>query len=318
MKKSVDTIDSIAEQAIEWMVYLRSGEATAEDESAFLTWRAQRPEHEQACTRIESTLGKMPSHLSAVSSQSVRSVLLAPSRRREFLRTALSVAVVGTMGGWLVNRTYPVGDMLADVTTRTSQRRTLQLSDGSSLTLNARSAANINIDMQSGSRKIRLVSGEMILNVAPSQQPFLVQIGRAIIEVKDGRFSLREVSDGFRVVALNGGVRATARGDTKLLSVGQGATFGPEGFRVFPVSIGAESSWLRGVLEVNDQPLSVVIDALRNYRTGIVRLDPAAASLRVSGLFPLDDTDFAIEALAQTMPIVVRRTTGYWVNISGA
>jgi len=59
-----------------------------------------------------------------------------------------------------------------------------------------------------------------------------------------------------------------------------------------------------------------VVSALRPYRKGVIRLEPVIAQLRVSGAFPLDDTDHALTALAASLPIAVTRVTPYWVTIS--
>jgi transmembrane sensor len=58
-----------------------------------------------------------------------------------------------------------------------------------------------------------------------------------------------------------------------------------------------------------------VVDALRPYRRGIIRITPAAARLRVLGAFPLDDTSRALESLRQTLPIDVSSLGGWFVSI---
>lgn len=58
--------DPIAEQAIEWMVLLRSGEATQTDYDEYRRWRYENPLHERACQRIEQTLGKFQPLLAAL------------------------------------------------------------------------------------------------------------------------------------------------------------------------------------------------------------------------------------------------------------
>jgi transmembrane sensor len=60
------------------------------------------------------------------------------------------------------------------------------------------------------------------------------------------------------------------------------------------------------------------VAALQPYRTGVLRIDPKAAQIRVSGVFSLDDTDGTLRALAQTQPVRVLERTSYWVTISAA
>ena len=73
-----------------------------------------------------------------------------------------------------------------------------------------------------------------------------------------------------------------------------------------------------GLLEVRNQALAEGLDALRAYRSGVLRVDPAVAGLRVSGLFRLDDSDQALDALARTLPIRVARRTDLWVSVGPA
>ena len=61
--------------------------------------------------------------------------------------------------------------------------------------------------------------------------------------------------------------------------------------------------------------LADLLAALRVYRPGLLLWDDAIAGLRVSGVFPLDDTDRVLQALAQALPIQIRYVTRYGVWI---
>jgi transmembrane sensor len=67
------------------------------------------------------------------------------------------------------------------------------------------------------------------------------------------------------------------------------------------------ADWLSGRLNVLDEPLEQVIEALRPYSRGFVRISPEVRYLRVQGVFPLDDPDRTFAALAETLPIRVDR-----------
>jgi transmembrane sensor len=71
------TQDPVASQAIEWMVLLRSGIATAHEQSEFEGWRRADPRHEAACQRIERVLGGMGAGLVNTAS---RKALLQPAK----------------------------------------------------------------------------------------------------------------------------------------------------------------------------------------------------------------------------------------------
>ncbi len=58
---------------------------------------------------------------------------------------------------------------------------------------------------------------------------------------------------------------------------------------------------------------------LGRYRKGFVRCDPAIADLRISGAFPISDTERTLKMLVQTYPVVVTgHLNGYWVMLSAA
>jgi transmembrane sensor len=65
-------------------------------------------------------------------------------------------------------------------------------------------------------------------------------------------------------------------------------------------------------------PLGEWVAELGRYRRGVLRCDPAVAGLRVSGAFPLDDTDRALQLLADTFPVRHVWRTRYWVSVEAA
>lgn len=306
--------DPVATQAINWIVLLHSGEMTESEHAAFLEWRAEDSKHDEACRRIEQTLGHLP-QLGA--SPTLRKVLHRPSNRRQFLQGALSIAAVATAGGWLYDRHAPLTGLLADLHTGTAQRSKTTLSDGSIITLNARSS--VDIDFAASHRHIEVIKGQIHLIAAPSDAPFEITTRDGLISLQGGIFTVGLRKEGTRVAALTGSALLRNQlGKTSPLMASQSLLMSERAYAVQSVATRAENAWLDGFIELDDQPLSDLVTALQDYRPGVLRVSPEAARLRVSGIFPLDDTDFTLEALAQTLPVIVSRTTGYWVSISKA
>ena len=77
-----------------------------------------------------------------------------------------------------------------------------------------------------------------------------------------------------------------------------------------------EGVWEDGLLEVHDQPLGEIIEALRPYRRGVLRISNDAAALRVSGVFPLDNSDQALRSLQEVLPIKVEQHFNWWTQLS--
>ena len=72
------------------------------------------------------------------------------------------------------------------------------------------------------------------------------------------------------------------------------------------------------MLSFSDKPLGDVIATLSRYRHGILRCDPAVAGLRLTGTFPLGNTDAVLNAIAKTLPVKIQFVTRYWVTLSPA
>jgi transmembrane sensor len=68
-------------------------------------------------------------------------------------------------------------------------------------------------------------------------------------------------------------------------------------------------AWKDGMLVVNGESRSNVVAELARYRPGLLQVAPEAATLRVTDTLPLDDGEWALAALAASLPIrVVRRS----------
>lgn len=311
--------DPVAAEAIAWAVRLRSGDATEAERTAFSAWRRADPRHEAAAARLEQALevfGTLPA--APASRQGVRRTLLALPERRRLLRNALGLAILGAGSGLLLHRHTPIHALLADLSTGTGERRQVPLPDGSRLWLNARSAVDLAFDHEA--RRLHLRSGELIVEVASDPaRPFLVHSAEGAVRALGTRFLVRQEAGGTLVAVLHSAVRIEpvegGEGAADTLAEGRSARFDRR--RIHPETLPprATSAWEDGFIEVHDRPLEEVVAALRPYRTGLLRISPQAARLRVTGSFPLDESERTLAALAETLPIAIRRRTDYWVAI---
>lgn len=312
--------DPIAEEAIEWMVLLRSGEATQTDYDEYRRWRYENPLHERACQRIERTLGKFQPLLAALPHEPIRQALLAPSGRRKVLQYGLGMVAVASLSSLMFNQHYPLSPLLSDVKTATAQRQQVPLSDGSMLMLNARTAVDINVRPETPVRQVALHNGGIFANIQPdTQRPFVIATGMGDIVALQANVNVRYESGGIHVGVLDNIAKITNHaGQSLRLHAGQGVWFDRSTLYHVAVTPESETDWLHGRLEVRDRSLASVISTLRDYTPGIIRLDPAIADLRVSGNFPLDNLNYTLDSLAQTMPIAIVHTTDYWIHIRAA
>ena len=303
-----------AEQAIEWMVLFRSGEATPEDYQRFSAWSAADPSNAQIWERMQGVLQRSFAPVREVNQRTpgrtgaVERIVLRPAAspaRRKLLRGALVFAAAGIATGMLVNRTLPLAALRADLHTGTGQRKSFTLPDGSTLVLNARSAADI--DFTDDLRRVRLHQGELIATVtADASRPFLIETAHGTAQALGTKFLVRRESEQTLALVLEHSIRISNGTHEQVLQRGEAAYFNADAITRVAGDASAKAAWADGMLVANDETLAQVIDSLRAYRKGFIRISPAAARLRVLGAFPLDDTDNVLRSLEQTMPVSVR------------
>ena len=310
--------DELIDSATRWYVLLRSGQATAGDWQRYGQWRAADPRHDALCRQLESRLGmfQVP-QAQGVSGKVLQQALEASSSRRHVLQVALAGAGVAVGAALLAKPLgVPLTELTADIRTGTGERRAVTLDDGSELLLNAQSAADIQFDPQR--RLVRLREGELLAKVASDRiRPFLIQTDQTRLRAYGNRFLVRERAGLGQVVALNGAVEIDGQNGERLqLAAGHEVHYDRAGFGPVQASSSGATAWVDGFLQVRDRPLAEVIDALRPYHNGVLRLDPAVAGLRVSGLYRLDNPQQILDTLARTLPIHITRRTGLWVTVN--
>ncbi|WP_324745689.1 FecR family protein [Pseudomonas veronii] len=300
--------DPVAEEAIGWLVQIQSGDFSPAQQQALDEWRGTSAHHRQVYAQLIAGLDQLKASpwRGRSSAQLLRS-LEQPNSRRAFLRTSLCAVGVAAGVGW-VSRFEDAGQTYA---TGTAERRTWQLADGSTLKLNARS--EVISTLAGDTHSLELRTGEMLVNLL---RPLQVKTRAGHISATTGRLMLSEQGSAMRLVTLDAdAVLHFDGGAQQRVGMHQSTLFDHQ--RILtqePMAI-TETAWLDGWLVVRNQTLATVVEAIRPYRKGIVRLDAAVAQLRVSGRFPLDDARQTLEALEQSLPIRVTQWGGVLVLI---
>ena len=306
--------------AARWHAHFCSGEADEADRRAWGQWLEADPAHRRAWQRLEALqqqLQRLPGEVSAGALRSAAARKTVDRTRRGVLK-GVAFTAVGGSALWLSHRQTPWPQRLAEYRTQVGERREWQLADGSRLLLNTNSAVDVDFDARQ--RLVRLHAGEVMVQTAKDPQdvarPFLVRTGQGAIRALGTRFLVRQQPDDTLVTVLQDRVeiRPERLAESRQLAAGgqlrfTAGHFGPEA----RVVADADADWTRGMLVVADWPLERFVVELARYRPGRLSCDPAVAGLRISGAFPVNDTDHALKALAKALPVrLVARQGGLW------
>ena len=313
---------AIAMQAAEWLATLMSGEATPSEKQAWASWRASHPDHERAWTHIESASGKLQELDAQASRKALAQRTAVPVSRRKSLQLLAWISAIG-ITGWLGARSeYAPGmvrSALADLSTGVGESRELTLPDGSRVHLNSASA--VNIRFTGTQRLLQLVQGEVFVATARETgrpyRPFVVETLHGRAEALGTRYSVRQTDDSTVVAVEEGAVRLAPRqGQDKLIiHAGQGSSMTAQ--RALPAHAVTSDiwAWRQGLLLADGMALRDFLHELSRYRHGLLGCDDAVAGLRISGVFPLSDTDAVLLSLPDSLPVDVRLRTRYWVQV---
>ena len=315
-------IDPVTEQAIDWMVKLRAGTPDARLQERFNAWLLMDRAHRQAWDTLQERLGDTFKPFRTLDQRlpgqagEARQVLLKPqASRRDALRVIAGLGLLG--GGLLLGSKTQLGEsLLADLHTARGQRQNFNLADGSRLSLNAESAVDLRFNDRQ--RLVILRRGELVIDVAPdANRPLIVRTAEGEMRALGTRFLVAQEADASRLVVLQHSVEARLfDGTTRVVKEGQAALLSTRNITLASDDERARAEWLNGRLNVLDESLEQVIDALRPYHRGFLRVAPEVRDLRVQGVFPLDAPDRTLDALAETLPIRINRYSPWLTMIS--
>jgi transmembrane sensor len=316
MKQS-DTADVAWHAAIEWAVRLSAGAPSDEDLRQFENWRGADPRHRRAWESVEQQL-QLFAAVRERGGAVARKVLTAPSAsRRKLLQGSVGAMITLGLTAYLVRRTGLVELLNPDFATGIGRRRHITLADGSTLMLDANSA--VDIDFNSKERAIKLLRGQLFVRVAKNiERPLVVYTRDGSASALGTAFCVRLSDVGSSVAVTHSKVRVrSASGNALVVSEGSVAMLRRESVQLLDsLQADAEVTWISGYITAVNRPLSEVVGALNPYLRGLVLLSADAGSLRVSGLFLLDDANATIRQIAQTLPVTVTYHTDYLIRIS--
>lgn len=294
-------------EAAKWFVELASGTADEEALARWRRWRDANPVHQQAWARVETVsdaFAAVPQQRSMAAVQALTAKKIGGR-----LLSTLLIALVG-LTGW---QGYRSSDWSADVVTAVGKQTTVSLVDGSRVVLDSNGAMDIHFDDER--RLIHLRRGRVLIETGHEQvslgRPFTVATGEGEITALGTQFTVERL-DGYTRVAVIEARVAVLPADTardRIVDQGQSTRFTRSGIVETSTVDRNDAAWARGVLIADAMPLAELASALDRYRRDQLVCDRSVAALRISGSFPLGDTERVLAAIAETLPVRIDRST---------
>jgi transmembrane sensor len=209
--------------------------------------------------------------------------------------------------------------------TQVGELQTLQLADRSFARLNTNTL--VEIDYRLNERRVRLIKGEALFDVAKDpDRPFVVYAGANTVRAVGTRFAVRISQQDVEVLVSEGDVELTGAasggsGPTRPVLISslrprQAARIETDAAAGTPVHIETieprevirRLSWATGVLEFDGEPLAQVIDEVSRYTPLRIQIgDPSLRELPVGGRFRIGDTQALFDVLENGFSATVIR-----------
>jgi transmembrane sensor len=341
--------DPIHVAAAEWLVRLQDAGLSPEDTLAWQEWMKADPRHAAVFSQFEQ-ISDSVGQLQVRATSGQRELSLdhydgsipvsqwrprSAHRGHHFAIAASLLIAVGAVLGSLGTGGFP-GLRAAHVkvlTTEVGENRTVPLEDGSRIILGGNS--QVEVALSKSVRAIDLQRGEAFFVVAKDPaRPFKVRAGSTSITALGTEFNVRRESDRVIVAVTEG--RVVVEPESAIVPIALLRQFEPKlhpvhvaaGEETFAGSAGIETvakqedlfaatSWQRGQLEFQQQPLKYVLQDVNRYiPKPIVPEDDSVGALIITGTVTRDNvTDwisslehaFDLKAVDESDRIVLRR-----------
>jgi transmembrane sensor len=314
------TTDSIQQAASDWFARLQ-GDAGLEDWTAFQAWLEADPAHATAYDEVETLWVEMedlpPNEIPALTAPQVVAEKVVPfaprpkppARRWVWVSLATTAAAAAVVIAVLPQLTRPT---FTDYATKRGETREVALADGSRLTLGG--ATTLRVRLTRAERDVTLVDGEASFDVAHLEnRPFVVAVADREVRVLGTEFNILS-HDNRLAVTVRRGLVSVSGGQDGVVRLAKGQqlvhTGGQATSLVRTTDPDAAFAWKSGKLVYRATPLVEVVADLNRYVATPIRVDPTAASVKVSGVLLVDEEAAMIRRLELFAPIVSQKSGG--------
>ncbi|WP_407178610.1 FecR family protein [Bradyrhizobium sp. STM 3562] len=315
--------DPLIEEALDWIVRLKTGAPTQADLDALQRWRRQSEAHEEAfraAARLYHHAGIAAQELNA--EQAARGAVLVQRTPPLLARRAILTGAVAAAAGYVIVRP-PLGlwpsfeELSADYRTGKGEQRKVLVTPDISLELNTQTS--IALRPVPNETRIELISGEAsVAAKTSSSKPLVMLAGTGQMTASQASFNARCFDRVVSVTCIDGIVSVEQGGKSVQLEAKQQVSYSDAGLQPSTaVDVGQVSAWQTGLLIFRDRPLASVVDEINRYRSGKIIITSSDLKGRlVNGTFQLDKLDNFVGQVEQLFGARITHLPGGVVLLS--
>lgn len=294
----------IFDEAAAWMIKMQSAPLSVEEQSQFESWLNQSPAHRSAWTKAEklmSMFDQCPTDSAQILHDSHFSL------KKKIHSGLFAVAFLCVSAGlfWFSDLRYRY---FSDYVTALGQIKSVDLEDGSRLSLNGETA--VDVKYTPSQRTIRLHYGELFIRTAvdPLSRPFFVDTPQAQLQALGTAFNvqyLKKTKDQTCLGVVESAVKITLKQSEKqyVLKQGEQLCFDQANFADKQHLDANHMLWQSKRMLANELALAPFMQQIGRYYSAQIEVDSSLTELKISGNYPTDHWDNLILALESSYPI---------------
>jgi transmembrane sensor len=330
---NVKTHAAIVAEASEWFIDFRAGDVNGEARLRFIEWLRRSPEHIQAYLEVSGVWSELPgsdpggrfdiASLIARARNEPDVIPLSPGNPRlppvppmaerhafrKLPRRAVAAAAVALLASITALLLWSGRDSARSYSTGIGEQRTLQLGDGSTVELNARSRVKVRLTERE--RDVALLEGQALFRVAKDKRrPFIVSAGDAQVRAVGTEFDVYRKQAATVVTVVEGRVETYEdSGSSGAAAVVQLTVLPNAVTKPTRADTGVATAWLQKRLIFEETPLSDVAEEFNRYNRRPLSIDDRALqNIKISGVYSSTDPTSLINFLRSQASIRVIET----------
>ncbi|WP_426015020.1 FecR family protein [Caulobacter sp. DWR2-3-1b2] len=307
--------NALRDDAVAWLVRVQSDQAGADDWAALTAWLEASDDHLVAFEQVEAVAAELSERAYEISpALKPATSRIVPLRRRAALpvwSAAAAAAVIALVVGPMAWRGYQGTPTVYQ--TRPGETREVALADGTHIRMDAASTLTVRLGWRA--RRVEMAEAQATFDVAKDPgRAFLISVGDQQVRVVGTEFNIRHYDKSVRVTVRRGivEVRQAALGQTPVarLVAGQSLSHVEGAPRSVQTATDPNPAfaWTEGRMVCDDETLGDMIAYLNRRYPVPIKISPALAGKRFSGVLELGDENLVIKRLASYFSLSVHRT----------